>query len=74
MKEECADFYIVTKCRRDYSKNSLKADKLIKAILIKKISAFCVYNKVTVCHLQYRLLLLPLGGEENVHIQRYICA
>lgn len=41
VKEECADFYKVTKCRTDYSKNSLEADKLIKAILIKN---FCILH------------------------------
>lgn len=40
-KEYHADFCIVTKSRTDYSKNSLEADKLIKAILIKN---FCVLH------------------------------
>lgn len=66
-KDYHVDFCIVTKFRTDYSKNSLEADKLIKAILIK-ISAFCIYNKVTACHLLYKLSLLPLGAEGNVHI------
>lgn len=35
-KEDCADFRIVTKPRTDSSKNSLEADKLIKAVLRKK--------------------------------------
>lgn len=40
-KEYHADFCIVTKSRTDYSKNSLEADKLIKAILIKN---FCILH------------------------------
>jgi hypothetical protein len=67
-KEHCADFCIVTKPRTDYSKNSLEADKHIKAVLRKKFSASCLYNKVTACHLLYKLSLLPLGAEGNVHI------
>lgn len=35
-KEYCADFCIVTKLRTYYLKNSLEADKLIKAVLRKK--------------------------------------
>lgn len=71
-KEYHTDFRIVTKSRTDYSKNSLEADKLIKAILIKKISAFGTYNKVTVCHLLYKLSLLPLGAEGNIHKDIYV--
>lgn len=34
----------------------------------KKICAFYIYNKVTTCHLLYKLSLLPLGAEGNAHI------
>jgi hypothetical protein len=67
-KEYCADFCIVTKSRTDYSKNSLEADKLIKAVLRKKNSVSCISCKVTVCHLHYKSSLLLLGAEGNVHI------
>lgn len=42
-KEYCADFCIVTKSRTDYSKNSLEADKLIKAVLRKKKTLYLAY-------------------------------
>ena len=56
-KEYHANFCTVTNSRTDYSKNSLEGNKLIKAILIKKKSAFYIYNKVTACHLPYKLSL-----------------
>lgn len=45
-KEDCADFCIVTKPRTDSSKNSLGADKLIKAVLRKKILYFANIAKL----------------------------
>ena len=72
-KEYHANFCTVTNSRTDYSKNSLEGNKLIKAILIKKISAFYMYSKVTACHLPYKLSLLPLGAEGSVHIKIYTC-
>lgn len=45
-KEDCADFCIVTKPRTDSSKNSLEADKLIKAVLRKKYLYFAYIAKL----------------------------
>lgn len=72
-KEYYANLCTVTNSRTDYSKNSLEGNKLIKAILVKKISAFYIYNKVTACHLPYKLSLLPPGAEGSVHIKIYLC-
>lgn len=55
-KEDCADFCIVTKPRTDSWKNSLGADKLIKAVLRKKI-----------LYLAYRAKLQHVTSNINRH-------